>query len=396
MNTQPYNSMVPARIETPHGSQYGMTKAEAERMIHEPVDARDWMAVLNMSSACYILGHDAEALELAEEAVKLNPCAAAFINLAVIHGSAGRLDRAAFYAEEAHFAELANRTAATLYAETLLRAGDWDRGWPLFHNYYDANRVSLFRHAIPEWTGQRLNGKRLLVIEGGGFGDNLFFARWLPPLKEMGAQITYLCPQSLCSLMAAQPYIDEVIPTAQGECDQIDIRGFDYFTPLLALGHKLRAQPGDPWRGTYIRVGRTDHDRMRIGFCWQAAEAHLPRPFRSLDNKLAQMVTDAICKAGAEPISLVLRDWEKNVGWDKTARLIGTCNKVITVDTGVAHLAGAMEVPTWVLLPGFSAWYYGLNSVVTPLYPSMRLFRNHVRGIDIAVSACIKALGAGL
>lgn len=393
MNTQPYNSMIPAVIQTPHGSQQGMTLEDAKRVYAEPGDLSDWLNVLNLGSACYILGYDAEAFEEAARAVDMFPCAATYINLAVIFGSRGQFAEAMYAARQAHESEPGNRTAATLYAESLLRAGRWDAGWPLFHNYYDSNRVSLFRHAIPEWNSEPLKGKHLLVIEGGGFGDNLFFARWLPLLKQLGAHITYLCPASLCSLMSAQPYIDVVIPTQQGEAEQLDIRGFDYFVPLLALGEKLRARPTTE-QVPYIHSGAYDaNTKGRIGFCWQAAEAHLPRPFRSLDKVQQRQITSAM--GDAKVVSLVLQDWNRNLGWDVTARHIASCEKVITVDTGVAHLSAAMGVPTWVILPGLSAWYYGLNSLTLPLYPSMRLFRNHVRGLDIAVSACIKALEAG-
>jgi hypothetical protein len=78
--------------------------------------------------------------------------------------------------------------------------------------------------------------------------------------------------------------------------------------------------------------------------------------------------------------------------WLDTAQIISSCDLIITVDTGVAHLAGAMGKPVWVLLPGYSAWYYLTDSISIPQYPSMRLFRNKVAGLDHSVSACCKAL----
>lgn len=395
----PHNSMIPVAITTPHGGQHGMTRIEAEHVIERPFNPRDWLEVLNMASASYILGFDATALELAEQAVALNPLVAAgWINLAVIHGSRGRFIDASHAAEEAYAADPTNRVAATIYAESLLRLGKWREAWPLFHNYYDSNRVSLFRFAIPEWTGQRLKGKRLLVIEGGGFGDNFFFLRWLRELKSLGAHITYLCPASMCKLMESQSYIDRTLPTSQGSTNEIRPAEFDYFVPLLSLGHKLNKTPQNSWNSPYI--GSTGGDELnrdrptRVGFCWQAAESCLPRPFRSLDHSQQVQLTSLLKAQGTEVQSLVPNDWERDLGWDTTARLIRSCDLIISVDTGVAHLAAAMDRPTWVILPGFSAWYYGVNSLTSPLYPTMRLFRNHVRGIDVALAACCRALEA--
>jgi hypothetical protein len=395
MNTQPYNSMVPAYVTGRFGEHHGMTLAEAEDFINRPFDSAAWFEVVNMSSASYILGQDAIALELAERSVALYPCTPTYINLAVILGSRGRFREAAEAAKSAYEADPSDRTAATLWAEHLLRAGRWHEAWPLFHNYYDSKRVTLFSYAIKAWTGQPLAGKRLLLIEGGGFGDNFFFLRWAKELKQRGAQITYLCPASMCDLMRMQPYIDHVIPTAKGEAvDDLRVDQYDYYVPLLALGYLLdktveNPGPVDPW----ITVPRREAmQQPRIGFCWQAGEASLPRPFRSLDHAQQVQLTSLMEERGCKVESLVPKDWEWSLGWDKTAQLMNSCDLIITVDTGVAHLAGAMGLSTWVLLPGFSAWYYLLGSNAHPLYPSMRLFRNHARGLDIAVSACCEAL----
>lgn len=396
---QPFNSMIPVSLETPFGEQHGMTMAEAEAVFAKPYDLIDWLAVLNVGSAAYILGHDVMALELTQHAITLNPqVAASWINLAVIQGARGDFYRAGVAAENAYHVEPENRTAATIYAESLLRLGRWREAWPLFHNYYDAKRVSLFRYAIREWTGQSLRGKRILVIEGGGFGDNFFFLRWLPMLKARGAHITYLCPASMLTLMEQQPYIDRLIPTQAGETESIIPGEFDYFIPLLALGYRFDATTRNVKCVSYIKSSareRRDHiDPSLIGFCWKAAESCLPRPFRSLAASHITQVCNTILDHNHQIVNLVLGENPDIHDWRDTARIIRTCDLIVTVDTGVAHLAGALGVPTWVILPGFSAWYYLTGTFTAPFYPSMRLFRNGVRGLDISVLACCKALEA--
>lgn len=392
---RPYNSMIPARVTGRFGEHHGMTKAEAEEVVNQPYDPGDWQGVVNMSSAAYILGQDAMALELAEHAIRVYPCTPAFINLAVILGSRGRFPEASVAARMAYTSDPHDRTAATLYAEHLLRIGQWQEAWTLFHNYYDSKRVSLFSYAMSLWSGQSLKGKRLLLIEGGGFGDNFFFLRWVGELKERGAHITYLCPGAMYGLMERQWYIDRVIPTVSGQIGELRVTDYDFYVPLLALGGIMgktvkNSMDSQPW------IGATGGDELnrdrpaRIGFCWQAGEASLPRPFRSLDHGQQVQITSLIQAKGHMVESLVPK--EPGLGWDATARLMRGCDLIVTVDTGVAHLAGAMGLPTWVILPGFSAWYFGLNSLTTPLYPTMRLFRNHIRGTDIAVNACCKVL----
>jgi hypothetical protein len=393
-----HNSMVPATEATRWGEQTGMTLDVAERVIRQPYDPADWVALLNYSCACYILGHDSVSLELAERVIQLEKSAAGYINLAVIYGSRGMFHAAQQNAVLAVQCEPENRTALTLLAECRLREGNWAAGWPLFHNYYDLRRVTLFRHVMKQWTGtEPLAGKRLLLIEGGGFGDNFCFLRWAWELKSRGAHITFLCPESMTGLMLNQSYIDAVIPTSQGIAGQLlNPAQYDYFAPLLSLGDCLHVQPYNAWDGPYIGSWGGDElnlDRkLRIGFCWQAGEAGLPRPFRSLEAADQVAIERTIRAIGAEYVSLTYSENHELRTWEDTARAIRACDLIVTVDTGVAHLAGAMGRSVWVMLPGFSAWYYLNNRMDTPLYPTMRLFRNHVRGIDIAAAECTQAL----
>jgi ADP-heptose:LPS heptosyltransferase len=81
-----------------------------------------------------------------------------------------------------------------------------------------------------------------------------------------------------------------------------------------------------------------------------------------------------------------------NGDWLHTANVMSTLDLLVTVDTGVAHLAGAMGIPTWVILPGAAAWQYPLGHDIHPFYPFMRIFRNEDEGLDNAVQQVVEAL----
>src|SRR5208282_157488 len=110
---------------------------------------------------------------------------------------------------------------------------------------------------LPEWDGRAsLPGKRLLVHEGGGFGDSFYFLRWLPRLASWGARITYAAPPSLLVLLASQTYVADGLATVDAHIMTLDFRQWDCFTSVLALGHKLGVTPEDVlWRGPYIAPG---------------------------------------------------------------------------------------------------------------------------------------------
>ena len=209
------------------------------------------------------------------------------------------------------------------------------------------------------------------------------------------------------------PYINHLLPTDNGRPDQIVPADYHCFVSLLALARCFEATvDGHLWWGPYLfahpeksslralPLGR--RVAPRVGFCWKAGEHVMPRKHRSLLRTDVQRILDAPTLHGVQWVSLVadeppppsvrevlspcLRDWSD------TAAVIDNLDLVITVDTGVAHLAGAMGKPTWTLLPGLSSWPFLLDRCDSPLYPSMRLFRNSGEGIHGAVEAVLVAL----
>jgi glycosyl transferase family 9 (putative heptosyltransferase) len=387
--------------QTPDGLEAEMTHDEALACADQP--GVEWWEVKNHSSALYLTGQTQEALTVAYRALGMRRTVSTLVNVSVILETLGKFDEALPYAEEAYYLDLVDNRARALYGEALLRMGRFADGWPL----YVAERAShaWLRPYVREWEGPRqsLDGKRLLVLEGGGFGDNVYFLRWLDVLRRWGAQIDYVCQPTFAPLVRTLGYV--ALENWQGNVD-LQFRDYDYFTGLLSLGHKLGVTlQSYRWSGPYVKGKRpwgnrsTWLRRRRIGVCWRAGEGKSPRKQRSLSVNQVESILG--CLPACTLVNLTLgHDLPNPIGgmkvdnWQQTADLLATLDLVISVDTGVAHLSGAMGLPTWVLLPGAAAWHYPLGHDYHPLYPSMRLFRNYGEGIDNAVLKVNRALEA--
>ena len=389
---------------TLHGTQTVMTRADARRLISQvPMDG--WLEQTNYAAAHYVCGSLDTALHYAEKAVRTARNSSTLLNLAVILEAYGRFEAALALGLEALPADRENILLGGLVADGLLRLDRWAEGWPLYTYYHTA--TDWLSGVLPEWNGRAsLRGRRLLVLEGGGFGDTFYFLRHLVRLASWGARIAYAGPPSIIPLVVGQPYIAAGLPTVDGRLTELPVRDFDCFVPILALGERLGLTPTDVlWRGPYIAAGPPRPcplaaTRPRVGLCWRAGEGNYPRPHRTLSDRQRDRLTIA-GHPRVQWANLTLgcdwadADWQPSLSdWTATAAAIAPLDLVVTVDTSVAHLAGALGKPTWVILPGASAWQYGVDREMTPLYPSMRLYRNPGPGIDSALEACAAALEA--
>lgn len=413
---------------TQWGTQTAMRQDQAVAALdylktHEP---SDWADFLNLASAFYLTHQDDLALEYSLRAVALHRSTPTLLNLAICLELRGEFSAAFPLAEEAHLRDPHDSIAGGLYADALIRNGDWAKGWPLHTHYHHG--LAALRDYLPEWDGQSsLADRRILVLEGGGFGDNILVLRWAAILKKTHSakRVTYGAPRNLIPLLRQQsslaPFIDEFIPSFWEEIRakqlaRVDLSQFDCFISSLALPEFAFATPDDlhsPVRYPYFHayppqshavaaafesIPRHVTSLPRVGLCWQAGEGAYPRKYKSLSDIHLRLITDTpgiefiSLQYGADSPSPILAPPIRD--WSDTAAIIDNLDLVVTVDTGVAHLAGAMGVPTWLLLPGRSSWPFLLDRTDSPLYPSMRLFRNHTLGIDHAVRDVIAALEA--
>jgi len=339
---------------------------------HPPVT---WEDYLHISSAFFLLEHTSLALHNAREAIRIDRNPLTLINLAVILESQSDFYTALPLAEEAYKLDPSNNFAAILYSDALLRMGHYAEAWPLYSRSH--TNWGWVKEIIPEWDGRAdLLHKRILVLSGGGYGDNFFHLRWIPQLKQRGAHITYMCPPSMHSLLAGMPGFDRLLPSDS----QLIPSEYDYHTCVLALGGYFSHT-----RKSYIQVSK--RATAKVALRTHAGEEKVPRRNRSLSQPQTSQLREAIGRK---------LDWNLDMApstWKETAEAVVSCQLIITVDTAIAHLAGAMGIPCWVILPGNSAAYYGVSGESCPWYPSHRLFRNGGEGIDHSVDSVCRALG---
>lgn len=411
-----------AKLPMPWGAEQGlghiMTRAEAFELVERArgKTPADWLSWTHIGQALHIVGDSVGGLRCARKAVEIYQCSYTLLNLAVILECFGEFKEALDLASQAVIMDPTNQFAGLLWAQGHLRRGEWKEAWAPFEHYCWGRiwEVGLEQY-IPQWQGQSLDKKRLLVLQGGGFGDNLMFMRWFQDLKEMGAHITYACPDVMVPLLKGHKWIDRLLPTHEGpetgELPEVDllVKEFDYFVPLMGIPRRLGVTVESlRWDVPYIRPELRVHrwitrDLPIVGICWAGAEKLDPRRHRSLTK--AQTVR-LLSVDGIEWVNLqygmqapvpICTPEIRN--WKDTAEIIAALDLVITVDTGVMHLAGAMGKRTICLLPSLSDWKFGLyenNQNHMSFYPSVQLIRNEQfakePGLDHAVNYLVSVL----
>ncbi|MGZ3403695.1 MAG: tetratricopeptide repeat protein [Phenylobacterium sp.] len=250
--------------------------------------------------------------------------------------------------------------AAVELAMVLLAQGRFAEGWAL--NERRPPRIQFLKHdlSFPEWRGEPLAGKRLFVWREQGFGDQIMMARFLNRLGA--AQVTYAGPAAL------QPLFEQLgvafMPFGQG---RFSVPASDYWCLPQSLPDRLRVTPQTLPRPPYF-TGRARPADGRIGVVWKGEAANANNRFRSLSAAEAQRLLALPGAISLDPADSGAADFQD------TADIIAGLDLVITVDTAVAHLAGAMGRPVWVMLARHANDWQWPRQGVSPWYPSARLF----------------------
>jgi Tfp pilus assembly protein PilF len=302
------------------------------------------------------------------------------------------------------------RNAPFNLAYLLLRQGRFDEGWRAFEarNWY-AHLAAHFD--LPRWHGEPLHGKRLVIGFEGGHGDMIQFCRYAGVAKALGAaSVTIICHPGLKTLFTRLAGVDTVF----GFDEDVPRTGWDYWAPPLSFpllcNTRLDTIPAalpylhaDPVKAA--RFAPLTHGALRIGLAWQGN----PRFENDGDRSLASidMLGPLFALDGARFFSLQKESAQRHpavtslagyiTDFDDTAALIANLDLVISVDTAVAHLAGAMGTPCWVLLPDYRTdWRWLTQRTDSPWYPGMRLFRQTRGGAWPAVIDDVVAALQGL
>ena len=279
---------------------------------------------------------------------------------------------------------------------------------------YAFRNLSCTKHLrmmpFPQWKGESLEGKTLLVIAEQGLGDQVMFASCLPDLVPLnpGRTIVEVIDRVAPTIARSFPMCEVVATKQDNEFEWVPALGHvDYFVPMGDLPQRFRRQRSDfPNHGGYLhadplRVAHwrdalaTTGSRPKIGLSWRGGTEVTRRGVRTMDvtmlNKLTSGIdADWVCLqygdvkedlARAEASGLSMRFWPNSIkDLDEFAALISALDLVITVCNTTVHYAGGVGTPVWVMAPKVPEWRYGLYSTVLPWYPSSRIYRQQEHG----------------
>ena len=271
-----------------------------------------------------------------------------------------------------------------------MRAEDYALAWSLSEGVLRArdpamrDDPALPYHLRWVWDGRPFDRRHVLVRCYHGLGDTLQFARFLPMLAGRVESLTVEAQPPLCQLLAAVTCIDHVVPfdvarpLPASECD----------LEITELPFALRATPSQA-RLPYLRSDPADLPKGTVGLCYTTGEWEIERriPPQLLHPLAAAHPTIALVM-GATDLP-VLNPQGCTPDLVDTAALVAGVSLVITVDTMIAHLAGALGRPTWLLLKHDPDWRWPATGRFTPWYPSMRLYHQPRPGDWTSVLAAV-------
>ncbi len=339
-----------------------------------------------------------EAVSCFSKAIELKPdYAEAHINLGAVLQEQGKFDEAMECYKLAISLKPDYAEAHMNRSFVLMLTGNLEEGWPEYEwRLHTKDRIPrTFQQ--PRWDGTPLNGKSILVHAEQGIGDTIQFVRYLPMVKAKGGHVIFECQKDLFRLLKNNAGFDEIIEKASASKKN---SYFDVQVPLLSLpgifGTTFKNIPSnvpyitvDPEPVKQWNERIENNDDLKIGIVWAGSPHHKNDRNRSCKlEDFAQLAEipglsfysvqkgPASAEAFNPPGGMKIINLEDSlIDFADTAALIANLDLVISVDTAVAHLAGAIGKPVWNLLPFAPEWRWLLNRDDSPWYPRMRLFR---------------------
>ncbi len=339
----------------------------------------------------------------------------AFNNLAYLHSSRG--DWEALGAEiERRLRAMPGCPEALLEQSYLnLRFGKLPLGWEQYEVRFQVLRQFKFKlgpSQQPVWDGEPFPGKTVLLHWEQGFGDTLMFIRFAPLAKARGGQVVVVVQAPLVDLVGTCPGVDQVV--AYGD----PLPSFDFHLSLLSLPRVFRTSldeiPGNipyldvpgrvPNREWLAQVLAASEGRTRIGYAWAGNSAFRNDKRRSIAPSLLAPLAELpgvawhsfqLPETEVLPLpSVSLAPLLSN--FSDTAYALSGMDLVITVDTALAHAAGALGIPTLLMLPFFPDWRWLLERSDSPWYPTMRIYRQPRPGDwESVIGEILRDLGQG-
>lgn len=374
-------------------------------------------------------GDQETAIAMYTKAIELNPQShEAYNNIGTIYGTRGEFEKTKKYLLQALVLNPNHAGVHAGLSALYLAQGDFINGWREYewrlNDFFSAQR----QFKTPRWDGvQDVCGKRVLVHAEQGLGDTFHFIRYAQLLKDKGAIVIAEVQKPLIKIIALCPYVDAVIMPGQ----QVD---FDLHAPLMSMPYLCKTTINTiPAKIPYLYADqslqklwrdRITKNKFTIGVCWHVDASHDADVYRGNGRTVSVMGSKRslpidLVSALAEIPGVQVYSLQKGPGAEElkraavgqqvidfgneldtahgsfmdTAALMQQLDLVVSADTSIAHLAGGLGVPVWILVPYPAEWRWLLERSDSPWYPSMRIFRREKgKGWDSVIAQVKQAL----
>ncbi|MDB6082426.1 MAG: sulfotransferase [Gammaproteobacteria bacterium] len=410
-----------------HQGRLGEAQACFEEVLaHDPAYRN---ARINLANTLRILGQHARARRELEIVLASHPDAVdALNNLGAVLQDMGEAESARASLTRAIAVSPSSPQIRWNLALTQLQLGDFQNGWSNFESRWDGcdNLRGAYRMPVEgAWRGEGVNGKRLLLWAEQGFGDTLQFIRFAQDANLRGASVTILAQPELADLVRTAPGVGAV--RTQGEA----LPAYDFHCPMMSLPFRLGVSSdvaGLRGATPYLFASRerieqwkrrvNDHRGLKVGLVWAGSSRRQNTELAAIDARrsiplprLAPILAVGGCaffslqKGSAAEVDRCPDDGERlpagllhdfSAEWadfSDTAAFVANLDLVISVDTAVAHLAGALGKSVWLLNRHDSCWRWLLGRSDSPWYATLRQFRQPAPGRwDVPIAAAAAAL----
>lgn len=345
------------------------------------------------------LGKLDESEKSYKKGIELNPeYIECYTNLGITLQELGKLDESEESYKKA--IELKPNYAEANYCLSLLYnlRGDLKKGFKLYEwRYHEKIKITGPPNKKLFWDGKKsIKNKKILVYGEQGFGDTIQFFRYLSILQNMGADVIFKVKSKLHHLFSAPNDKIQIIDNFQ------EINRIDFESPLMSLPYLLKTDINSiPSSVPYLKADiykieewgkKLKSKKFKIGICWQGSKAKVDKgrsfPLSLFNDisKIPNLELISLYKGDEENqilnIDFDLNNFGNNFDNEKhafidTAAIMMHCDLIITSDTAIAHLAGALGRPVWVALKNIPEWRWMLNRSDSPWYPTMNLYRQN-------------------
>jgi FkbM family methyltransferase len=350
-------------------------------------------AYINLGNTMRELGDYDQAIAYCQEAVRLQPeNADAHNTYGCVLVDLGRLEEAITCYEAAVKYRPDFADAHLNLGIILLQVGDFQRGFEEYHWRWQTKQCPDLRYTHALWKGEDLTGKIILLTAEQGFGDTIQFARYASLIAQLGGRVVVACQKPLVRLLATVPGVAQC---ADRDKDNVETHVHTPFMELpYILGTTLDTIPATvpyvfPPADTQIQLQTLANTQLKIGFVWATNPSNSTSGKRSCAVshflrllEIPQIALYSLQKDASEADKALIQGHDRLqdlqdqlIDFADTAAAIAQLDLVITVDTAVAHLAGALGKPTWLLLAHVPDWRWLMQREDSPWYPTMRLFR---------------------